>query len=131
VYSTPGGIVASPAVANGVVYISAGAGDLTGLYVLDANTGAELWTADVFPNHFTASPVVANGVLYVASPSGRLAAVDAVTGATLWRFPAGGAVFSSVAVANGMVYLASQKGATFAFGLWPTAAGRRLPRSPR
>ncbi len=116
-FPTPAGILASPAVADGVVYVSSGQGDLTGLYALDAQTGAELWTSAPFGNHFTASPAVADGVVYVASPSGRLAALDATSGDLLWMFPASGATFSSVAVANGMVYLASQKRTTFAFGL--------------
>jgi len=49
----------------------------------------------------------ANGVVYVGDSAGsgnNMFALDAATGATLWRFPASGSVWSAPAVANGVLY---------------------------
>jgi PQQ-like domain len=44
-------------------------------------------------------------------------ALDANTGAELWSYTTGGAVYSSPAVANGMVYIGSDDGKLYCFGL--------------
>jgi len=48
------------------------------------------------------SPVMANGVVYVGSYDGNVYALNARTGALLWKYTTGGAVESSPAVANGV-----------------------------
>jgi polyvinyl alcohol dehydrogenase (cytochrome) len=57
---------------------------------------------------FTGTPVIADGCLYVASNSGWVFALNADTGALVWKaqLPAGGGVNSSLTVANGLVYAA-------------------------
>ena len=62
-----GGVVSSPAVANGVVYV---VGEK--LYALNARNGAELWSYQKPNNNINSSPVVSNGVLYVDSVGGYL-----------------------------------------------------------
>lgn len=56
-------------------------------------------------------PVFANGIIYLMSSNGRLAAIDSVTGATVWSFKPKPAtpLFSSVAVADSVVYVAQYK----------------------
>jgi outer membrane protein assembly factor BamB len=63
------------------------------------------------------SPAVANGVVYI-SPAydNNLYALNAKTGAKLWRHTTGGAVGSSPAVANGVVYVGTN-GGMYAFSL--------------
>ena len=102
------GINASPAVANGVVYINAGQ-----LYALDAKTGTQLWS---FPKTGS-SPAVANGVVYMGSD--QLYALDAKTGTQLWSYPID-STYSPPVVVNGMVYIADRAGQEYAFHL-PTA----------
>ena len=62
---------------------------------------------------FFSSPAVANGIVYVGEGTmdgdGYLAAVNANTGAQIWRWNAGAATRTPV-VGNGTVYVASDAG---------------------
>ncbi|MGZ4846793.1 MAG: outer membrane protein assembly factor BamB family protein [Halobacteriota archaeon] len=97
------------AVSNGIVYF--GTGYLSapgaepigpsGVYALNATTGAKLWNTSVKVPSFAA---VSNGIVYVGSTDGNLYALNATTGAKLWNYSAGDTVASSPAVANGIVY---------------------------
>jgi outer membrane protein assembly factor BamB len=53
------------------------------------------------------SPAVANGVVYVGSWDYNIYALNARTGALLWKYTTGNQVNSSPAVANGVVYVGS------------------------
>jgi outer membrane protein assembly factor BamB len=100
---TTGAVGSSPAVANGVVYVSSGGG----VYALNASTGAKLWSYTTVGGT-ASSPAVANGVVYVGSNDNNVYALDAATGAKLWSFQTGGLIsYSSPAVANGAVYVGS------------------------
>jgi len=114
----------SPAVANGVVYVSAGI-----LYALNASTGARLWSYDTgIQNAGLSSPAVANGVVYFGSGF-NVYALNGSTGAKLWSYATGGSVDSSPAVANGVVYVGSGDGNLYALNastgakLWSIPAG--------
>ncbi len=61
-FQAPGGMT-TPAVANGIVYVSGGAGYL---YALDARTGTQLWSYKIGDLCETAITVV-NGVVYASS----------------------------------------------------------------
>lgn len=111
-FETAGGIDASPAVVDGVVYITSGPGD-GNLYAVDAATGAERWRFQInFRDHHllaTSSPAVADDVVYVGSNDGFLYALDVDSGAALWRWQVdgvwGGSVIEgSPVVADGLVY---------------------------
>jgi outer membrane protein assembly factor BamB len=58
-------VISSPAVANGVVYISSNDGNL---YALDASTGQRPWSYGT-TSAFYSSPAVANGEVYIGSYS--------------------------------------------------------------
>jgi outer membrane protein assembly factor BamB len=113
---------ASPAVANGVVYIRNG----NSLYALDAGTGAQLWSHKAGgwnEEWIPSSPAVANGVVFIGSVNGYLYALNANTGAQLWSYKTverTGRGVGSPAVANGMVYVAADdpgRSCFYAFGL--------------
>jgi len=112
-YTTGGYVFGSPAVANGVVYVTAFDGYI---YALDAGTGALQWkfaTGD----QVLSSPAVANGVVYFGSEDNTVYALDAQTGALLWKYITGSPITSSPAVVNGMLYIGSWDGNLYAFGL--------------
>jgi outer membrane protein assembly factor BamB len=90
-------------VANGVVYVGSGDGNL---YAIDAVTGTEKWrfkTGDII----FSSPAVSNGIVYVGSNDNNLYAIDAVTGKEKWRFITATTVYSSPVVMDGIVYIGS------------------------
>jgi outer membrane protein assembly factor BamB len=90
---------ATPAVANGVVYIVANDGKL---HAFNATTGSEFWSTGV--DGTWTEPIVANGVVYLGE-RGTLHAFDATTGGTLWSQAIGGSnVPVAPAVANGVVF---------------------------
>lgn len=133
-FKTGGPIVASPAIADGVVYV---ASLDKHLYAVDRETGKERWSfASRMP--IASSPAVVGGTLYFVSSAGSLAALDAATGAPKWVFaaeyerkfeaknlhgyppaaqtmPDAWDLFtSSPAVANGKVYFGSGDGNVYA-----------------
>jgi polyvinyl alcohol dehydrogenase (cytochrome) len=77
---------------------------------IDPATGTVDWqTGDpgAYPNWVLGSPAVANGVVYGASMSGsgnNFYALDATTGAILWRFASGASSIASPAIVDGVVY---------------------------
>jgi outer membrane protein assembly factor BamB len=90
-FEAEGGIVSSPAVARGTVYV----GDLhRHVYALNAEMGEERWSIDVGRFIFS-SPTIAGGTVCVGSPDTHLYAID-LKGATsvgvskrgpAWRLP--------------------------------------------
>ena len=124
-FATGGGVLSSPAVANGVFYVGSDDGNL---YALDASTGTLLWS-DAIGGFGWDSPAVAGGVVYISSGDGNLYALNASTGAKLWSYPIGSTGYSSPAVANGVVYVGSDDGNFYAVDantgtlLWSHAFG--------
>ena len=140
--ATGGAIAASPAVANGVVYVGSTDGDL---YATDAAgvTGcsgspkvcAPLWTAST-GGAITSSPAVGNSTVFVGSADNDLYAFDAAGTASctgtpsvctpLWSATTGGAVDGSPSIALGGVYVGSRDGSLHAYRPWtfsrPTCA---------
>ncbi len=102
----------SPAVAEGVVYIGSGDGNL---YALCAKTGQLLWSFAT-GNVVHSSPAVAGGVVYFGSFDSCLYAVSAKDGRQLWKFQGGTdpqnhnreGVQASPSVADGVVYCGSR-----------------------
>ena len=91
-HATGGVVAASPAIVNGVVYVGSWDGNE---YALNGSTGAVIWqtalgtTTDppCVPPHLgvTSSATVINGVVYVGGGDAYWYALDANTGAVLWR----------------------------------------------
>ena len=100
----PDGEHFTPAVADGVVYVSGLVLPSSYLYALDANSGSLLWS---YPSGAT-SPAVANGVVYIGSAD-QVCALDAHTGALLWSYQTAGQTWAAPAVANGVVYVGADK----------------------
>ncbi len=117
---------ASPVVAAGTVYMATLS--RRGVIALNAQTGALRWDSNL--QIYCSTPVIDNGVLYVGSTDHHVYALDATTGATLWRYATGNQViYCSPAVANGTVYIGSTDGSLYALNastgalVWSFAAG--------
>jgi len=129
-YHTDPSAEASPAVANGLVYL-AGGGNVV---ALGAGTGTVMWT---YPNLHTieSAPAVANGIVYVTDDNDTILALNAYTGAKMWSAGISG-TGSSPAVANGVVYTGSTNGDLYALNaatgsvLWTYPIGTGLVSPP-
>jgi outer membrane protein assembly factor BamB len=117
-YTTGGGVLSSPAIVNGVVYI-ASADD--NVYALNAANGRKLWNYTMGGDPGVSSPAVVDGKVYIGSeiPAGAngfigvVYALNAANGAKLWSYTTGNYynyVDSSPAVVNGVVYIGSSVG---------------------
>jgi outer membrane protein assembly factor BamB len=96
-FTTGGTVAASPTVVGGVVYV----GSWDGFeYALDAATGTLKWKTSLgitqgtsacgpFNLGVTSSATVQNGVVYVGGGDSNWYALNAATGAVLWRVPTG------------------------------------------
>jgi polyvinyl alcohol dehydrogenase (cytochrome) len=78
---------------------------------IDAASGKVLWrTADLQGAVDTGAMAIANGVVYagsLAAAGDNMYALNAETGAVLWKFASGGAVASGAAIVDGTVYWGS------------------------
>jgi len=83
-FTAAGPIVASPAIADGVVYIASLSGHL---YAIDQETGKEKWNFKS-QRPIASSPAVVPGTLYFVSSVGALVAIDRETGKPKWVFAA-------------------------------------------
>ncbi len=156
VFKAAGPIVASPSVADGVVYIASLDGHL---YAIDQETGKEKWN---FKSRMpiASTPAVAGGTLYFISSTGALAALDIGTGKPKWvvateferkfeaknlhgynsaaqAIPDAWDIFiSSPAVVNGKVFFGSGDGNVYAVDaqdgvlLWKFPTGDVVHASP-
>lgn len=83
---------------------------------LDVQSGSMLWQVPEYgkaalnplKDAATSAPMtVANGVVFAGSPSGEMLALNASSGAVLWKFKSGGTVMSGPAIVGGIVYWGS------------------------
>ncbi|MBV8801219.1 MAG: PQQ-binding-like beta-propeller repeat protein [Alphaproteobacteria bacterium] len=135
-FHTKGPVMASPAIADGTVYIGSSDGRF---YALDLASGAKKWEFKTGAR-VTSSAAVANGTVFFESFDGKFYALDAVSGGLKWKFavpgerrftaahlhgmePKGEAMpdpfdlfLSSPAVWNGVVYFGSGDGNVYALG---------------
>ncbi|OGR76398.1 MAG: hypothetical protein A2X32_12445 [Elusimicrobia bacterium GWC2_64_44] len=100
-FQAPGGIISSPAIYDGRVYVGTRADKI---YALDAATGAPLWER-LTAGWVDSSPAVSGGAVYAACRGGRLYAMDRLNGALLWIADLGAPSASSPLVLAGRVYI--------------------------
>jgi outer membrane protein assembly factor BamB len=112
-YTTASQIRATPAVVNGVVYISSFDSYLYALVAEGANGGTLLWKDETDYNVWS-SPAVADNAVYIASAGGTVYAYDPRTGATKWSFATGSTIYSDLSVANGVLYVGTNDGGFYA-----------------
>jgi outer membrane protein assembly factor BamB len=141
---TDGDVIATPAVANGVVYVGSGSGVM---YALDERTGDARWTVNL-GSPISSSASVANALVYVGTRDGRLHALDAATGRQKWWVPTGATIpfpwghesgdmwTSSPTVANGLVLFGGGDGLLYGVSaragsvLWRAHTGGRIRTAP-
>ena len=104
--------VASPILANGVVYVATGGGSVV---AFDERTGTPLWRNQL-DGPITMTPMVDNGIVFVGThqvgtrlPS-RLYAFDARSGVTRWQATFPGALRSNPVVVNGVLVIGESGG---------------------
>jgi outer membrane protein assembly factor BamB len=106
---------ASPAVANGFVYIKA-----EYIECLNASTGITVWSAPTTGNQQEQTSIaVVGGYVYSGRYlyhdfGGDVFALNASTGDRIWTFPTGDFVQSSPAVVEGILYIGSDNGNVYA-----------------
>jgi outer membrane protein assembly factor BamB len=107
--------LSSPAVSGEMVYV--GSFVERSVYAFRVSDGKQVWEFNA-GDHVNSSPAVADNVVYICSDDGYLYALNAATGALIWKFFCienySGTVSSSPVVANGVVYVTSSEGNLFA-----------------
>jgi polyvinyl alcohol dehydrogenase (cytochrome) len=99
-----GGVMASAAVADGTVYVASNDKSQDAvLAALDADTGEEVWRADLGA-HVTGPLTWANDVIYVSDDSGRIAAYAAADGERLWAYSVASPAAGGIAVVDRTIY---------------------------
>jgi outer membrane protein assembly factor BamB len=102
----------SPAIDAQMGYVATASGVVT---AVDLSTGRSVWSSAFAPP--LRPPAVAGGLVLVAADGERsLLALDASTGATLWRHPMDGPNPCCIAVADGLVLAGTTSGSVFAIG---------------
>ncbi len=131
-FTTMAGVVSSPAVANGRVFVGCNDG---AVYCLNSSNGELVW---YYPteSEVKSSPAIDNGCVYIGSGDGNVYALNSTNGSQLWNYTTGNEVESSPAVVEGVVYIGSGDGNVYALNassgakLWSYAIGRGVDSSP-
>ena len=128
-------VVTAPTVVDDSLYVgTVGEATETGrLLALSAVDGERAWTRDLGP--VVTSPTVVDGVVFVGTggPEPAVHAVDARTGADLWRVRVDAAPRQSPTVVDGTLYLTSRRGRVRALAagsggeLWTAGTGVGSP----
>jgi outer membrane protein assembly factor BamB len=115
-----GSLIASPAVADGRVFIAMGQSPGHGngpslLHAIrpggrgDVTASALLWTSPEV-GRVVGTPIEEDGLLYVGDLGGIVHCLDAATGATVWTHGTGGPIWGSLLVAGDKVYAGNVEG---------------------
>ena len=94
-------IGASPAVANGYLYIN---NDKGTFFCLNASTGTPIWN-NTGGGQYYSSPAVDSGIVYTGYSG--ITAYNASTGDTLWNYNVVGSLGHSVSISDGVAYTSS------------------------
>lgn len=109
-FQTEAPILSSPAVVQGIVYLSTGDKRVV---ALKGDTGDILWERQV-TGPVDSSPAVAGDLVFVGLKDGRLLALSKADGTTRWEFSTGDLVYSSPSVYQGVVYIGSSNNKLYA-----------------
>ena len=102
------GIIASPAVAEGIYYLGDGDGVF---YARDAATDAEIWRFKTGAGGgIVSSPVILGDTVYFGARNGILYALRRADGAPVWTLDLGAPVELPPAYANGRLYIRTADG---------------------
>jgi Ca-activated chloride channel family protein len=109
VVQIPGGRpIATPAVADGLLFVGGGYGSHE-FYAFHAATGALAWQGKT-PDDGPSAAVVEDGLVAFNTESCTLVVVEATTGKTVWQEWLGDPLMSQPAIANGRVFVAYPAG---------------------
>jgi outer membrane protein assembly factor BamB len=117
-YAGGSAVTASPAVAGGLVFAQTYDGRA---FALRAADGRPVWTRSLGPaarlawghesgDDYASSPAITGTRIYIGGIDGNVYALDARSGAVIWRLRTGGRIWSSPAVAGDAVYVGSLDG---------------------
>jgi outer membrane protein assembly factor BamB len=73
-----------------------------------------LWTFEQAEAGFETNPLVVNGILYAGNRDGAMYALNATTGALLWKYRTGGPILFSAAYQDGILYFAANDARAYA-----------------
>ena len=131
-FTTMQGVMTSPAVANGYVFVGSNDG---AVYCINAANGELVWDYPT-ASEVKSSPAIYNGIVYVGSDDDNVYALNATNGAKLWNYTTDGEVTSSPAVVNGVVYIGSDDDNVYALNatngakIWSYTTGNSVESSP-
>jgi outer membrane protein assembly factor BamB len=106
-------ILASPIIADGIVYVTNRAGFL---YAIDAATGEQLWRVEVGPYVLRTTPTWHDGALYLVAGFDAIS-LDAATGEERWRETIRYAGTASPTVSDDAMFVVSQEGLLYALDI--------------
>jgi outer membrane protein assembly factor BamB len=125
--TTIGGLLTSPTVNNGTIYVGS---DNSTLNSLNEETGAINWSRTLAGAvHATPALDTATGILVSGDDSGAIRAFTGTSGAPLWQVTTGGPVTAAPTIVGGIVYVGSADGNVYALNetsgaaVWKYAAG--------
>ena len=119
----------SAAIANGVVYVGGGDGDL---FALDLASGKQIWKYTTGNLIGESSPAVGADAVYIGDLGGVLHAVNLRDGKPLWTFKTLTEIKSSPVLVNDMVLIGSYDGHLYGLDAQaPAASGGRRRRRAR
>jgi outer membrane protein assembly factor BamB len=104
-------VLSTPAVLNGVVYISSNDGSLHAIRLEDQHLiwKTEIGNSEGFSTvkYSISSPIVVEDRIYVGSNNGKVFALDASDGTIQWEYQTESWVWSKPAYDNGLIYIGS------------------------
>jgi serine/threonine protein kinase/outer membrane protein assembly factor BamB len=102
-FKADGQILASPVVADGVVFVNT---NDRRVVALDAITGDTIWEHPV-EVQANSTPSVAADMVYVGTRDGTMLALDRHTGVVVWKYKTEAAIYGSATVVDGVIYFGS------------------------
>jgi outer membrane protein assembly factor BamB len=124
-----GSIFSSPAVYDGVVFISLE----NSTYAIDEATGIIIWSVPIGTN---SSPAITSRGIFIGATDNKTYLLDRFTGETIWNASTNGPIPSSPAIHSGKVFIGSSDGIIYSFDensgvqLWSQITGGAISSSP-